>query len=300
MPRRFAAADIGSNTVHLLVGEITARGGIRRVVNESEWLSLGEIVSQKGEIPLVDSTRLIETLRRYKRLAEENGAEQFYVFATEAVRVARNHKELLSTIKKTLGIKVDLIPAVREAELSLLGVTLDTHVHNSLLMIEVGGGSAQVALCDGKTILDEQSLPIGTGRMIGQFGMKQPCPPEAVEAIRQHIRGFWDQCPQPQGVTTMVASGGVARGIIRALHPDGDRMIQLYELDYLVRSIMGMDIESIAKRFRVKIKRAGSLLPGAIVFQEMLYHYHQDRFLVSEYGVREGAILEIARAGVTK
>ena len=300
MPRRFAAADIGSNTVHLLVGEITSRGTVRRVVNESEWLSLGEIVSLEGKIPAADCARLMETLRRYKRLAEENGAEQLYVFATEAVRVARNHDELLASIRKTLGIRVDLISGQREAELSLLGVALDTHIHNSVLMIEVGGGSAQVALCDGKAIVDEQSLPIGTGRIIGQFNLKQPALPDSLEEIRRHIKGFWHQCPQPQEGVTMVASGGVARGIIRALHPDGDGMIQLYELDYLVRSIMGLEVQTIAKRFRVKLKRAGSLLPGAVVFQEMLRHYGQDRFLVSEFGVREGAILEIARAEVVR
>ncbi len=270
------------------------------MINESEWLSLGEIVSLNGIIPPADAIKLLETLRRYKRVSEEAGAEQLYVFATEAVRVAKNHDEILTTIRKTLGIRVDLISGQREAELSLFGVTLDTPVEGSLLMVEVGGGSAQVALCNGNTILDERSLPIGTGRLIGQFNLKQPVADADIIAMRRHIHGFWHQCPQPTEKTSMIASGGVARGIIRALHPDGHRTVQLFELDYLVRAITEVDVETIAKRFRVKIKRAGSLLPGAIVFQEMLRHYQQESFTVSEYGVREGAVLQLAKVEVLR
>ena len=299
MARRFAAADIGSNTVHLLVAEPTNRG-LRRVVNESDWLSLGETVSSKGSIPDSDAQKLIETIRRYKRTAEVNGAEQLYVFATEAMRLAKNHDAVLNKILKLTGVKVDLISSQREAELSLLGITLDTHMAGDLLMVEVGGGSAQVAVCENRKLVDQQSLPIGTGRMLAQFSIQQPSEPEAVDNVRRHIRAFWHQCPKPSQLDMVAASGGVARGIIRALHPDGERLVQSFELDYLIRSTMELDVNAIARRFRVKLKRAGSLLPGAIVYQEMLRHYHQDRFLVSEYGVREGAVLELAKATVTK
>ncbi len=298
MPRRFAAADIGSNTVHLLVAEPTSRGNLRRLVNESEWLSLGEIVAGAGEIPPQDSLRLIETLRRYKKISDEFGAEKLYVFATEAVRIASNHEALLRRIQKTLGISVDLISGSREAELSFLGVTLDTPVEGNTVLVEVGGGSAQVASCRGQKIIEERSLPIGTGRCIAKFQLTNPCPPDTVQALREHVQQFWSECPEPESLDAMVASGGVARGLIRALHPDGDRVVHLFELEYLIRVVATLSVPAIAKRFGVKSKRAGSLLPGAIVFEEMLRRYGQDRFTVSEYGVREGAILEMAKVGV--
>ena len=300
MPRRFAAADIGSNTVHLLVGELTNRGAIRRVVNVSEWLSLGEIVSKQGKIPSLDATKLLETIRRYKRIADDAGVERFYVFATEAMRVAENHDQLIADIKKDTGIKVDLISSNREAELSMLGISLDTHVHDETVLVEVGGGSAQVALCEGKKIVEQSSLPIGTGRILGQLGMKQPAPPEHLEAMRESVRAFWDDCPKPGEGAVIVASGGVSRGIMRALHPDGERMIQFFELEYLMRAVAGLPVEEIVRRFRVKEKRAASLLPGSVVFYEMLSYYGQKQFLVSEYGVREGAILEMAMTEVAR
>ncbi|MBL8059904.1 MAG: hypothetical protein JNK63_04210 [Chthonomonas sp.] len=300
MPRRFAAADIGSNTVHLLVGEITNRGTIRRVVNVSEWLSLGEIVSKTGTIPSLDATKLFETLRRYKRIADDAGVERFYVFATEAMRVAENHDKLITEIRKEIGIKVDLITSSREAELSLLGIGLDTHVHDNTVLVEVGGGSAQVALCQGKNIVEQASLPIGTGRLIGEHGLRQPAPQDHLTALRSAVQPHWQQCAKPKQGGVIVASGGVARGIMRALHPDGERMIQFFELEYLMRSVAGLPIDEIVRRFRVKEKRAGSLLPGSVVFYEMLEHYQQKQFLVSEFGVREGAILEMTMAEVAK
>lgn len=297
MPRRFAAADIGSNTVHLLVGEMTGRGGIRRVVNISEWLSLGEIVSKEGKIPSLDTAKLLETLRRYKRISDDAGVESLYVFATEAMRVAENHTKLIDEIRKQTGIKVDLISPRREAELSLLGVTIDTQISDSTIFVEVGGGSAQVALCEGHDIVEQASLPIGTGKLLGTFGLNQPASETHIEEMRHSIFEQWDSAPKPREGAVAVASGGVARGIMRALHPDGERIIQLYELEYLMRAVAGLEIGEIVRRFRVKEKRAGSLLPGSMIFIEMLHRYGQDRILVSEFGVREGAILELSLGG---
>lgn len=293
MGRILAAADIGSNTVHLLVADITKQA-FRRLRNEADWLSLGEVVSREGSIPEAKLARLIATLQNFKSIAKSAQAEDFYVFATEAMRVASNHGEIIQRIRKEVGIEVDLIPATREAALSMRGCLLDIAPEDPCVLLEVGGGSAQVALCENGELLDERSLPVGTGRLIAEYGIEQPVTREIVERLQQDLPNLISEAGVPSHAKFVIGSGGVARGFVRALHPDGAHEVQRFELDYLLRSAAELTVDQISMRFSVKVKRATTLVPGALVFCALLDHFVADRMRVSEYGVREGAILELA------
>lgn len=295
MPPILATADIGSNTVHLLVAEVTGRK-LRRIINESEWLSLGERVSLDGLFnpKLVDA--LVLTLRKYKKTAQAAMAVDLAVFATEAMRQAANHDEVLATIRQELGIHVSVISGPREAELSFRGVQLDVARDTPYLLVEVGGGSAQFAQVDNSAISHSLSLPIGTGRLIAMFGVTPQCEKENIVAARQYLRQQLRLSPSEFLGPELIASGGVARGIIRALHRDGNPNISTYEIEYLIETSSRLSSAELTKRFMVKRKRAESLLAGSLVYQAILERFGSDQMVVSEYGVREGAILELAGA----
>lgn len=295
MPPVFAAADIGSNTVHLLVASLTETG-ITRMRNDSEWLSLGEVVSREGVIPPDLERKLLATIKSYSAAATALKAERFYVFATEAMRVAKNHDEILTRIRRQIGVEVDLISARREAELSIAGVQLDTSAPGPWALIEVGGGSAQVARCreDG-VMTDEISLPLGTGRLVVEASLTQPSHEDQRRDLQNFIRHQIEACRSLGPVARIVASGGVSRGLWRAVHPDGGRSLAVQELEYLQWASARINIETICRRFGVKAKRASTLLPGSTVFLELLRLFSQEAMTVSEYGVREGAILEMSK-----
>jgi len=149
--RILSAIDIGSNTVHLLVGEVNV-DGVRKIQDSSEWLSLGEMVGRDRIISPALQQQLVLTLNTFKQLASENGAEGVYVFATEAIRKSSNSKEVLKLIQKATGLTVDVVSGRREAELGLRGALLDTR-SASFLLADVGGGSAQIARCTKKRML---------------------------------------------------------------------------------------------------------------------------------------------------
>lgn len=295
MARILAAADIGSNTAHLLVaatdGEI-----VMRIDNLNEWIPLGEIVARTGEIPKEQADQLVGVMKEFRRVSASKRADRLYVFATEAMRSAQNHQAILKRIKAEAGVQVEIIPPSREAEYSFLGVRLDTKEVEPDLMFEVGGGSAQVALVTGKEILEETSLRLGTGRVIAEAGLKQPCPPEMKENALDYIRTTLQGCSlRTVASPYVIASGGVARGLWRALHPDGEKRLHREELRYLIWSTERLNVERITERFNVKPKRAGTLLPGAMVYHELMNHFGATEIIVSEFGVREGAILQMAR-----
>ena len=293
MGRTFATADIGSNTVHLLVADVTKQA-FRRLRNEADWLSLGEVVSREKVIPEQKVARLIATLQGFKAIARSCQADDLYVFATEAMRVAANHEDVIQRIRKEVGVKVDLISAAREAELSMRGSLLDLAPAEPFALLEVGGGSAQVALCEDGKLLAEKSLSIGTGRLIAEAEIEQPTSETSIRGLSNIITDSISNANLPTTIESVVGSGGVARGFVRALHPDGSHRIDRYELEYLLGSASKLSIDQIALRFSVKVKRAMTLVPGAAVFIALLHHFGADHMMVSEFGVREGALLEMA------
>lgn len=78
------------------------------------------------------------------------------------------------------------------------------------------------------------------------------------------------------------------------MHPDGNRMLHIEELQYLIWDASRLDVQTIAARYGVKAKRAGTLLPGALIYEAFLTRFGIEEFEVSQFGVREGAILELA------
>ena len=293
MVRTFAAADIGSNTAHLLVaatdGEL-----VMRVDNLNEWIPLGEVVSRLGEIPKDVMEMLTLAVREFKRIATSKKVDGFYVFATEGTRLARNHTAVLEKIYKETGVRVEIISPATEAHLSFRGTQLDTRNLGAKILFEVGGGSAQVAIVDDEKILEEVSLPLGTGRLIAETGLANPCPEYALVAAENYIQRKLQDCPMLVKGKLAVVSGGVGRGLWRALHPDGEKMLSKYEIQYLRNSVQGLSIDRIGSRFNVKPKRAGTLLPGSLVYLALMNHFGVEECIISEFGVREGAILEMA------
>jgi exopolyphosphatase / guanosine-5'-triphosphate,3'-diphosphate pyrophosphatase len=297
MIRTFAAADIGSNTAHLLVAA-TDGHLVMRIDNVNEWIPLGEVVARISEIPKDQTEQLVMAMREFRRVAESKKVDAMYVFATEGMRMARNHEAVLKKIAKETGVQVQIISPEREAELSFRGVQLDTRNIDASILFEVGGGSAQVASIDHGEIVDRSSLRLGTGRLVAETGITNPCPDYAIRAAEKYVRKQLQDCPIKATNKMAVISGGVGRGLWRALHPDGDKLLARYEIEYLRKTVTNLPVDRIISRFGVKQRRAGTLLPGSIVYLELMNHFGIDEAVISEFGVREGAILEMATGAI--
>ena len=288
-----AAADIGSNTAHLLVAATDGQL-VMRIDNVNEWIPLGEEVARFGEIPKERIDELVAAIREFKRVSVLRAAKSLYIFATEAVRAASNREAVLRRIKSDTGVQVDVVSPQREAELSMRGIRLDTRGVDANLMFEVGGGSAQIAGLTGDRMTNEISLAIGTGRIIALCGLTNPCSAATVTAARQAIsEALKAQAFKSEGGVA-IACGGVARGLWRALHPDGEKELHRDEIDYIAWSTARLTVPRIIERFDVKPKRAGTLLAGSLVYGELMRHFECPMLHLSEFGVREGAVLEMA------
>jgi exopolyphosphatase/guanosine-5'-triphosphate,3'-diphosphate pyrophosphatase len=292
-PRVFAAADIGSNTAHLLVAA-TDGSLVMRIDNYNEWIPLGEVVSKAGSIPKEITQDLVDACKGFRRLADAKSAEKLYVFATEGMRMARNHETVLRKIREEAGITVEIISPVREAELSFRGVSLDSRNLPVDLLFEVGGGSCQIGRIERGRLAESESLPLGTGRIIAESGLMSPCPEYAIIAAERYIDSVLQTSRISGNFGLAVVSGGVGRGLWRALHPDGEKMLDIREIDLMAWTAGRLPIDRIITRYGVKQKRAGTLLPGALVYRALMKKFGLTQMAISEFGIREGAILEMA------
>src|SRR5579872_3040339 len=239
-----AAADIGSNTAHLLVAATDGQL-VMRIDNVNEWIPLGEEVARQGEVPAERIDELVFAIKEFKRVATLRAAKSLYVFATEAVRSAKNREAVIRKIKSETGIAVDVISPQREAELSMRGIRLDTRGVEANLMFEVGGGSGQIAVLQHDKMTNEVSLPIGTGRLIAECGLSSPCPPQRVEAAKAYLARAIETCAFEVPPGAALGSGGVARGLWRGLHPDGEKELAIEEIDYLAWSTAQLTVPRI-------------------------------------------------------
>lgn len=293
MARIFAAADIGSNTAHLLTAAVDGKT-VTRIDNQNEWIPLGEEVALNGFISEIRVQQLVKVMKAFRKAAASKRAEGLYVFGTESLRMASNGAEVLAQIKAESGVEVQIISPAEEARLSHLGIELDCQLSGSSLVIEVGGGSAQVLFTSDGIGTSETSLPIGTGRINAVSHLTYPAQADAVKAAEEYAERWIVTLPKSGPVDTAAASGGVIRGLWRALHPDGERELMEFELNYLIESVSRLTTSQIVERFKVKVKRAGTLLPGAVVYRALLRHFSLESIRVSEFGVREGAVLLMA------
>ncbi|MEO7453947.1 MAG: hypothetical protein ABIV13_04205 [Fimbriimonadales bacterium] len=296
-PGVYAAADIGSNTVHLLVAQTDGRGVVR-LDNQSFWLGLGEEVATTGEISKEKQRELTAALESFKKISASRKTQAMYVFGTEAVRRAGNHKEVLTSIRQKTGIEVDVISSNREAELAVKGAMLDSFGEMPTAFFDIGGGSAQIARIEASGITRLHSLALGTGTVSVNLELGDPVSPAGYERLQRALNEQLEPLQDLQPVQRLVGGGGVARGILRSLHPDKDRLIERYEIDYLEKTARKFGSPKLSKRLRVSGARAKTLFPGVSVIRKLMDVLDCGHIVISEFGIREGAVLELAEGSL--
>ena len=147
---KIAAIDLGSNSFHMVLVE-TLRGGAFRVIGtDKEMVRLGARTLSRGKLPASAMARGLDTLRKYKRLAESAGAEKILAVATSAIREATNGEDFLERVGNELEIWPRTVAGDEEARLIYLAVLHSVHLEGRrALVVDIGGGSVELAVGGG-------------------------------------------------------------------------------------------------------------------------------------------------------
>ena len=300
---RLGVLDVGSNTVHLLV--VDAYRGARPMPAFSHKAELrlaahlenGNSLSKPGE------RNLREVVDEALRIAEDKGVEEIIAFATSAVREAVNGEQVLARIREQTGAQINVMTGHEEARLTFLAARRWFGWSSGrLLVIDIGGGSLEVA-----TGIDEEpdamaSLPLGAGRLTRDWLSTDPPSPQEVRRLRKHVRaeiaremgGMLRQGPPDHVVGTSKTFRQLARIAGAAPSSEGPyakRVLRHSDVAALAERLPAMSQGDRAKLPGVSAGRVAQLPAGAIVADAILDLLDVDQLELCPWALREGVIL---------
>jgi exopolyphosphatase/guanosine-5'-triphosphate,3'-diphosphate pyrophosphatase len=303
--RRIAAIDVGSNSIRQTVADVSPRGRIRVVDELKATPRLGAGVHATGALDDAAMDRALDALGRMATLGGQLGAERTVAVATSAVRDASNGAEFVERVRCETGLELRLLDGVEEARLAYRSAVAHFDLAEGLAVVmDIGGGSLELALSAGGVLDRLLSFPFGAIRLTEQFlagGPRRRDLARLRKAVRRALRD--EIAVRDWRGATLVGSGGTftalagmhlaRRGLTaaRTVHATAVPREQLeHLLDYLVEL-------SPAERAQVpglNPARADIIVAGIAVAAEVAARIEAREVLVSAYGIREGLLLESA------
>ena len=187
MVNRVAILDLGTNTFHLLIADIRNNYIPEIVYQETIAVKLGEGGISKGYISDEAIERGIKALVKYKLCIDKFHPDQIKSAATAAIRSASNGGAFIEKVKKITGIELEIIDGDLEAELIYKGVRAAVKIEMNSLIIDIGGGSVELIICDKVKILWKKSYPIGAAWLMDQFHHSNPISQSEVEKLYRYL-----------------------------------------------------------------------------------------------------------------
>lgn len=308
---RYGALDIGTVTCRLLVADVED-GRIIDVDKEYAITDLGVGVDATGRLSeaaiervLACVDRYLEVLARYD--TPEHPVRRLIAMATSASRDAANGPEFAARLAER-GVTLAVIPGSREAQLTFLGASSDFPGEN-LLVVDIGGGSTEVVAGRfGEDPIASHSFNIGCRRVTERFFRDDPPTAGQMDAARQWIRET--MTPYFEGLATagfaidrVVAVAGTATSVVSIREAmevyDSSRVhkavVAAGELAAIEERLAAEPLEERRTTVGLDPKRAGVIVAGLVILEEVLALAGADAYTASESDILHGMIFEAAR-----
>lgn len=289
--------------MHLLV--VDAHPGARPLPAHSHKaeLRLAELLDEHGAIAPDGVERLIATVQGALQAAEDKGCEEVLPFATSAVREATNADAVLDRVKQKTGIDLQVLTGEEEARLTFLAARRwYGWSAGKLFLLDIGGGSLEIAYGIDEEPDTAVSLPLGAGRLTSGWLPGDPPDTEDVRALRRHVRaqiartvGEFSRFGKPDHV---VATSKTFKQLARIAGSPGSekglylrRVLTRSSLEEWVPKLALMTAGQRADLPGVSEGRAPQLLAGALVAEGAMDLFGVDELEICPWALREGVIL---------
>jgi exopolyphosphatase / guanosine-5'-triphosphate,3'-diphosphate pyrophosphatase len=307
--RHVAAIDIGTNSIHLLIAAVDPVLRTFRVVQaEKSTTRLGERDPESGDLSTAAIERAFLALRHCRELATSHGVEQILTAATSAVREAPNGRQFVQAVQEQLGLDVELVSGPEEARLIYLGVLSGMAFGDEPhLILDIGGGSTELILADGRDARELTSTRLGAVRLQRDFVTQDPVSAERLSFLRAFIQGSLE--PAVERVKrrlrrgeqpVMVATSGTALALAALCAANEERpptRLQGYRvsrerIDAQVNQLATLTLEQRKALPPINERRAEIIVPGALVLQQAMAMLQVRELVISERALREGLIVD--------
>ncbi len=291
------AIDVGSNAMRLGIAAQDDEGAPRLIQRYREPVRLGHDAFTTGVLSPQTMDEAVEAFRQFRRILDQHHVENYRATATSAMRDAANGRELIARIGEETGIELNLISGEEEARLVHYSICRRVDLSNQFtLLIDMGGGSVEVTLCDDGEVVSAQSFKIGTVRlleMLGQGGDFNTLLSEYLDGTRKKLREQIGRRKTDQCVATGGNASAIGELACQLLGTESADRITLQQLERLIDKLAGLSFEERIRDLGLRPDRADVILPAAMVFHEIMALAGAKTMVMPEASLLDGVMLDM-------
>ena len=298
---RLTTIDIGTNTILMLVADLHPDGRILTIRDEHVIAGLGRGVDENRRISSETIERVLNFLRDFKRISDENASERIIASGTSALRDAANRDDFIAAIAEQLGFTVEVLGGDEEAELTYIGAVtefLQAEKERSFAVLDIGGGSTELTLGTDDRVRSKQSLDLGCVRLTERFLKSSPPSSLSMNHALNEIRSKIGSYPGLPAATELIGVAGTLTTLAAM-----DLGLESYDRARVSGHVLTFEtIQQIFNHLRIKsvseilehpqvlAGRADILLAGILILLEVMKKLNAGRITVSDRGLRFGLV----------
>ena len=296
---RLGVLDVGSNTVHLQI--MDAHHGSAPLAFQSfkEEIRLAEFLTEDNNLSSEGIETLLHTLNRLKNEAKDIQLDDMLAFATSAIREAGNSEDVLAAVHKETGIDLEVLSGKDEARFTFLAVRRWVGWSaGDVVLLDIGGGSLEIATGDQENPLYSNSVMLGANRMTRQFLVGDPFSEKSLSKLREHVRMTLAPLKSEIGDNSNRTAIGTSktfrtlRRIQQNFLPELGNSLTREGLKIIVPRLAKMTQTQRAALPGVSVSRSFQIVAGAIVAEETMAALGIEKLTQCPWALREGIVLQ--------
>lgn len=284
---KLAAIDIGSNAIRLQVVNVIEEENLvsfKKLEYLRFPLRLGQDVFKKKQILPATRAKFEKLMRTFKLLIDLYEVEAYSAVATSAMREAENGNDIQEFVRDMIGLKIDIISGSVEARVlnkSILPFLEDKqYIH-----VDVGGGSTELNIFDGKKLKDSHSFKIGSVRKLA---------PDERSATFKAMKNWAISCELSRHKpTTGIGTGGNINKLFKLSRNSFGNTISLSELKALRAYVREFNLQDRITILKLNPDRADVIIPASEIYINVLQSVGSDQIMVPKVGLKDGLIYEL-------
>jgi exopolyphosphatase/guanosine-5'-triphosphate,3'-diphosphate pyrophosphatase len=286
--KKFAAIDIGSNSIRLLIEHVMETD--KEVLFKKNSLirvpiRLGEDSFKHHKITEENITRLVDAIMGFKLLMRANGVLHYKGGATSAMREAKNGEAVVARILKETGIKVSVISGASEARMIFASQqSIATKLKDNTIFIDVGGGSTEITIFSKGEVVSVKSFDIGTIRILNNLVTKDDWKDlkEWLKKSTTKIENF-----------SIVGSGGNINRISKLAQLKIGKSLPLETLESIISTLKSHTLQDRMRLFDLNPDRADVIVPAGEIFVQIMKWAEASKIFVPKIGLSDGMVREV-------
>jgi len=284
--KKYAAIDIGSNAIRLLISNIIEKPGNPTLFKKNALvrvpIRLGEDVFLKGEISLKNQQRMLDAMQAFKLLMNAHQVEHYRACATSAMRDAGNGYAFAKAIKEQTGVQIDIIDGEEEAAI-IAKTDLQSFIKpdRTYLYVDVGGGSTELTIYHKGKIIASKSFKIGTVRLLNDLVSQKDW--------RAFISWITENTKKYKHID-LIGSGGNINKVFKLSSKKPGKTLSYLYLSQLYNELNGMSYEDRILKISLNPDRADVIIPALRIYLQATKYSKAKQIIVPKIGLSDGII----------